>query len=101
MRTHTEPNKVSCERENWRLNRYTRQNENRDQQVSARTIWTTLTEIYAKDGFLAVLDDCDLRNTVLMTSPPPQLEMVKNMFFCNEVFHVLCVFFIFKNQPLS
>ena len=33
--------------------------------------WTSLTEIYARDAFLAALDDWDMRRRIMMTCPPP------------------------------
>lgn len=38
---------------------------------SAPGPWTALTEIYARDAFLAALDDWDLRKRIMMTCPPP------------------------------
>jgi hypothetical protein len=34
--------------------------------------WTPLTEIYARDEFLAALDDNELRRRIMLTCPPPE-----------------------------
>ena len=34
--------------------------------------WTALTEVYARDAFMAALDDEELQRRILLTCPPPE-----------------------------